>query len=190
MYRKFCIGMTLLLSGCAPAAIGGIGAVGMSAVEDRGLEGVTGDQALRVKLNFELEKKLSDFSGIELTIYKKQVLLTGVVENEKIKADAVRITKAYPGVRKVIDGMNVKGEDGFAEYTRDAWITTKLKSALYTEDNVIAPNYLINTFDKVIYIFGTAQNTAEMNRVLALAGEITSVRRVVNLIEVKKTTQK
>lgn len=186
MLRKFCIGMSLLLSGCAPAAIGGIGSLGMSAAEDRGLDGVASDQALRVKLNFQLEKNLSDFTGIELTVYKGRVLLTGVAGSEKVKADAVRVAKRVKGVRDVIDGMNVRGEDGFSENARDAWITTKLKSSLYTEDDVIAPNFMIRTFDKIIYIFGTAQNTKEMNRVLQIAREITGVRRVVNLIEVKK----
>ncbi len=186
MVKNIFVGLTLLLSGCAPAAIGGIGAIGLCSVDERGVDGVAKDQAIRAALNFEMEKKLSDFSDVELTVYNGRVLLTGVANTPQIKAQAVNIARNTKGVRDVIDGINVEGEDGFAEYTRDGWITTKLKASLYPEDDVVAPNYVIRTFDKVIYIFGTAQNQEEMDRVLYLAHDITGVRRVVNLIEVKK----
>ncbi|MBS0271312.1 MAG: BON domain-containing protein [Proteobacteria bacterium] len=190
MFRKYSLCLSLLLSGCAPLAVGGVGSLGMSAVEDRGLSGVTSDQILRMKLNVELSNELSDFTGITLTVYKGRVLLTGVAGSEQVKADAVRIVKNDPDVVEVIDGMNVQGEDGFSEYTRDGWITTKLKTALYADEDVIAPNYLVTTFDKVIYIFGTAETPSEMKKVIETAYDITGVKRVVNLIEVKKESPK
>lgn len=185
MLKKYSIYLSLLLSGCAPLAVGGMGSLGMSAVEDRGLSGVASDQILRMKLNVELSNNLSDFTGIVLTVYKGRVLLTGVAGNEQIKADAVRIVKSVASVKEVIDGMNVHGEDGFSEYTRDGWITSKIKTALYADEDVIAPNYVVTTFDKVVYIFGTAETAQEMARVLETAYDITGVKKVVNLIEVK-----
>jgi len=162
----------------------------MSTAEERGLQGFASDQALRVKLNFQLSNKLSDFAGIELTVYRGRVLLTGIVANEQVKVDAVRIAKNVSGVREVIDGMNVQGREGLSEYTRDAWMTTKLKAALYVDQEVIAPNYTIRTFDKVIYVFGTAGTKEEMQRVIDHACEITGVRKVVNLIEVQGESHK
>lgn len=178
--------MPLVLSGCAAPLVGGIGAVGMSAVEERGFTGVASDQALRVKLNYALVNELSDFRGIELTIYKGRVLFTGVVANPTIKSDAVQIAQNTQGVKEIIDCMVITGQDSFAEYTRDSWMTTKLKASLYADENVIAPNYLVKTSDKTIYIFGTAQTQEEMDRVMNYAFEITGVKKVVNLMEVKK----
>ena len=191
MIKKCTVFLPLALSGCiAPLAVGGMGATGMTAVEDRGLGGYASDQVLRVKLNFELSNNLSDFTGIELTVYKGRVLLTGVAANAQVKADAVRIARGVSGVREVIDGMNTHGEDGFAEYTRDAWMTTKLKATLYADQEIYAPNYVVRTFDKVIYIFGVAMNKEEMKRVIDHARDITGVRKVVNLIEVAGTPQR
>jgi osmotically-inducible protein OsmY len=190
MIKKYVLFLPLCLSGCGAFLVGGAGTVGMSAVEDRGLTGVIGDRALQIRVNMALSDELSDFSGISTTIYKGRVLLTGVAANEKVKKDAVSITRRVWGVTEVIDGMNVKGEDGFAEYARDAWMTTKLKASLYADQEVIAPNYLVTTFDRVIYVFGTAETREEMQRVINSAYEITGVRRVVNLIEVKRTPQK
>ena len=183
------LSIPLLLSGCvAPVAVGGISAVGLSAAEDRGVGGVMGDQALRMKLNYELVHELPDFSGIELTVYKKRVLLTGLAANKKVKEKAITLTKKYPGVKEVIDGLNVSGSDRFSNYSADAWITTKLKTSLYGKDNIIAPNYVVRTFDKVVYIFGTAQTAMERDRVVEIASDIKGVRRVVDLIEICHTS--
>jgi osmotically-inducible protein OsmY len=181
-----CLVLSLALSGCAAPLVGGIGAIGLSAVEDRGISGVASDQALRVKLNFELSNELEDFTGIELTIYKGRVLFTGVAASEKIKTHTVQIAQNVMGVKEIIDRMNVRGEDGFSEYARDAWMTTKLKGILYTDEDILAPNYLVKTFDKTIYIFGTAQTKEEMNKVMSYAFDITGVKNVVNLMEVRK----
>lgn len=178
--------LPLVLSGCAAPLVGGIGAVGMSAVEDRGLSGVVSDQAIRVKLNYALVNELPDFSGIELTIYKGRVLFTGVVANAKIKSDAVQLAQNVQGVKEIIDAMTIHGQDSFSDYTRDAWMTTKLKASLYADEDVLAPNYIVKTFDKTIYIFGTAQTQQEMDSVMNYAYDITGVKNVVNLMEVKK----
>lgn len=186
MIKKCTVPLLLALSCCTSPA----SETRTTTVEERGFGGFASDQALRVKLNFELSNKLSDFTGIELTVYKGRVLLTGAAANEQVKAEAIRITKGVSGVREVIDGMNVQGADGFSEYTRDGWMTTKLKAALYADEGVYALNYLIRTFDKTIYIFGVAMTKEEMKRVIDNAYDIKGVRRVVNLIEVAGPPQK
>ncbi|MBI2707109.1 MAG: BON domain-containing protein [Proteobacteria bacterium] len=179
MLKKCVVCLSLGLVSCAtsPEPM----PVGM--VENRGITGFASDQVVRVKLNFELSNKLSDFTGIELTVYKGRVLLTGVAASEQVKREAVRISKNVSGVKDVIDGMNIQGEDGFAEYARDAWMTAKLKANLYADQEIDAPAYVVRTFDKVIYVFGTAQTKEEVKRVVEHAYDITGVRKVVNLIE-------
>lgn len=187
MLNRYILCLPLVLTACAgPAIVGGIGTVGFSAVEDRGLGGVASDQVLRVKINYQLHDQLSQFNNYELTIYKGRVLVTGIANNEATKASALGIVKRIEGVTEVIDGINIKGEDGFSEYTRDGWMTTKLKATLYADEDIYAPNFLIHTFDKVIYIFGTAQTPAERDKVIEYANEITGVRRVMNFIQLVK----
>lgn len=191
MFKKSIAFLSLLpltLSGCiAPLAVGGIGAVGMSAVEDRGISGVASDKATWIKLDYALSNEVPSYEGIEITVYKGRVLLTGVVANEKVRTEVLRVAQTVSGVKEVINGLNVRGEDSFSEYTRDGWMTTKLKASLYSDEDVIAPNYVITTFGKIIYIFGTAQNQKEMEKVINYAFDIKGVTKIVNLIEVKKT---
>lgn len=184
--NKTILVLPLLLSGCAAPLVGGIGAVGYSAVEDRGLGGVASDQALHVKIDYQLASKLQDFSGIEITVYKGRVLFTGIVASEKIRSHAVQLAQSVSGVKEILNYLKVKGQDGLGEYTRDAWMTTKLKTALYADEDIIAPNYLVKTSDKTVYIFGTAHTEVEMKKVLKHAYDIKGVKAVVNLIQVKK----
>lgn len=185
MYKKYSILLPLLLSGCAAPLVGGLGSVGMHAVEDRGLGGTFSDEALQFTIRSKLCGEIPNCHVIDMTVYKSRVLMTGVVESPQVKADAVRVAKSVEGVKEVIDGLNVEGKDTFAEYVQDSWITTKLKSAIFSEENVYAPNYTITTFDRVVYIFGTAGSDEEMQIVMNDASDTTGVKRVVNLIEIK-----
>ncbi len=184
MLRKYALCLPLALSGCAIPIVGGIGTVGMSAVEDRGLSGVAADQVLRVKLNEAFFTPFYQFTGVGFTIYKGRVLLTGIVPNEQTKQAALTIAKDVPGVKVVIDGLNIQEDDSFLDDARDTWMTTKLKAYLYADQEIYAPNYLVHTYDRVIYIFGTAPTKEEMTEVINHAREISGVRKVVNLIEV------
>jgi osmotically-inducible protein OsmY len=186
MLNKCILFIPFLLSGCGLAVVGGVGTVGMSAVEHRGITGVASDQYLRMAVDNEIADKLSDSPDIDVTVYNGRVLLTGIASSQKAKVRAVQVAKGVSGVKEVIDGMNVEGEDGLSEYTRDAWMTAKLKGTLYTDEDVMAPNYQVTTFDKIIYIFGTAYSKEEMKRVIEYAYDITGVKKVVNLIEVVK----
>jgi osmotically-inducible protein OsmY len=185
MYKKYSILLPLLLSGCAAPLVGGLGSVGMHAAEDRGLGGTFSDEALQFTIRSKLCGEIPNCHVIDMTVYKSRVLMTGVVESPQVKTDAVRVAKSVEGVKEVIDGLNIEGQDTFAEYVRDSWITTKLKSAIYSEENVYAPNYTITTFDRVVYVFGTAGSQEEMQIVMNDASDITGVKRVVNLIEIK-----
>lgn len=187
MLKKFILCLPLAITGCVgPAIVGGIGTVGLSAVEDRGIEGVASDQVLRVKINYALHDNLNNFSDYELTIYKGRVLVTGIANDTTMKAKALSLVKGVQGVQEVIDGINIKDQDGLSEYARDGWMTTKLKATLYADEDIYAPNYVIRTFDKVIYIFGTAQTAVERDTVIEYASDITGVRRVVNFIQLVK----
>lgn len=191
MPRKTIVCLSLLLlSGCAaPLVVGGAGSLWTHAAEDRGISGSVNDQILRYRLNQVLDGGLSNFDGIELTVYKNRVLLTGVAADESVRKEAVRIVSITSGVRDVIDGMDTQATTGFGEYSRDGWITTKLKACLFADEDLVAPNYVIRTFNKTVYVFGTARSQQEIQKVIEHAADITGVKRVVPLIELYAPAQ-
>lgn len=185
MFKKFIICLPVIVSGCAVPVFGGLGGLGLSAVEDRGLEGVASDQALRISVNSALFDNY-DFIGLNLTVYKERILLTGFVPHEQAKIQAVQIVKNTSGVKDVIDAIKIQPDDEFLEIANDTWLTTKLKTNLYMNQDIYAPNYIVHTFASVVYIFGTASSPEELGKVMEEAHDVEGVRKVVNLIELKE----
>jgi len=180
----------LVLSGCFPAVLGSGAAVGSSAAEDRGLDGAAADQNIRARINYEWLHHPGNFDGIEITVYNGKVLLTGKAKTMKDRQDAVRLSKVAPGVREVFDAIEIGDEGTFPDLSRDAWISTKLRSALLFNEHVYSPNYMIRTEDKVVYILGIAENQKELDEVMKEARHVAGVRRVVNLTEMTKRQPK
>jgi osmotically-inducible protein OsmY len=95
--------------------------------------------------------------------------------------DAVRLVWKAKGVKEVIDEIRVTPKEGdIGDYTRDAWITTKLKSQMLFDKNIASRNYNIKTVGAVVYIMGIAQNQQELNRVTDYARNMSSVVKVIS----------
>lgn len=185
MFTRHLLFVPLLLTGCAaPVAMGGIGAVGLSAVEDRGVGGVASDEVIRVQLNGPLLQKY-EYAGVSLTVYRGRVLLTGIVPNEAIKNEVINIAKDVPGVKEIINGLKIQNDDNVIDTAVDSWMTVNLKGRLYADQDVYAPNYVVTTFDRVIYVFGVAETPQERQAVIQHAYDISGVRKVMNLVQCK-----
>jgi len=176
--------LPLSLSGCiAPFVIGSTAVVGTAAMEERGVDGATTDSAIRMRINYEWSQSPLNYTGIEICVYNGRVLLTGPVRNKRVQDEAVRLAKLAAGVREVIDATKIKGQDNYFD---DGWITTKLKSNMIAHKDIVAQNYTLKTYDGIVYILGTAQDADEVDAVIETAEDIKGVKRVVNLIEIKR----
>ena len=68
-------------------------------------------------------------------------------------------------------------------FAKDAWITTRLRTALTLDKNIQSINYSIDTVNGVVYLIGAAQNRMELNRVIETARTIPNVKRVVSYVK-------
>lgn len=180
--------LPLLCSGCGPLPVIGAGAtVVTAAAEERGLEGIASDARIRSQINYLwLTKEPNLIDQVELSVQSGCVVLTGFVENARLKAEAVRLVRQVDGVTAVYDETQIGPEQSWSGYTRDAWMGTKLKTALLGDENIRSRNYSIRVVDKVVYLMGIAQDQQELNLVLAHARDTANVRRVVNHVQLKQ----
>jgi len=72
----------------------------------------------------------------------------------------------------------------FAEQPEDAWITTKVKLALLTDDVVDGTDVNVDTFDGRVTLHGKVSSAAEKARAATRAKEVDGVSAVENLITV------
>ncbi len=173
------------LGGCA-AAVGVGAAGGVAAYQERGIEGAAKDlkvEALITELWINFDLKLPVKVGVE--VYEGRVLLTGAVADPQMRADAVRLAWKASGVKDVINEIQVTGDSGIVDFTRDSWISTQLKIKLTFDEEVMAINYAIETVNGVIYLIGIAQNQKELDRVIAQGRNIPYVRNIISHVRVK-----
>ena len=175
------------LQGCVGAVIGAGATVGTAAMEERGIAGVTDDAALRIRLNGLFSGKDERlWRKVGLQVYMGRVLLTGAVETEDMRAEAVRLAWSAEGVKEVINEMQIAQSGGATGFARDTWITTLLTSALLFDKDVSSINYSVESVGGIVYLIGLAQDRAELNRVMNHARGMSYVKKVVNYVLIKR----
>jgi osmotically-inducible protein OsmY len=175
-----------VLSGCASTVIGAGATAGVAANQERDFRGAAQDlkvHATITELWFNFDHTFVVRIGLE--VCEGRALLTGAVDDPKVRADAVRLAwKAY-GVKEVINEIQVTAEGGPLMIARDTWITTQLLSRITFDGTILAINYNIETVAGTVYLIGIAQNIDELDRVMAHAREITYVRKIISHVRVK-----
>ena len=171
------------LAGCTGAVVGGAAATGVAAYQERGITGAAKDLRISAEIQelwLRTDHKMLVDVGIE--VYGGRVLLTGVVPNEDMRAQAVKLAWTVSGVQEVINEIQI-GEDGIIDLARDTWITTQLKSKITFDGEIASINYFIETVNGSVYLLGVARNQAELDRVIAHAKSIEYVRKVVSHVK-------
>ena len=173
---------------CTPIGVvlGAGAATGLSAYQERGVDGVARDLRTSTRILDMFARndhRLVKDIGIE--VYEGRALLTGQVESEAFRADAVRLAWAADGVTDVINEIHITNEGGMLDTARDVWISTQLETKLTFDDRILAINYAIETVGATVYLIGIAQNSDELARVQNHARTIPYVRHIVSHVRVK-----
>jgi osmotically-inducible protein OsmY len=103
------------------------------------------------------------------------VTLTGVVDNATDHSEAVKLARATEGVTSVSDQLRVKGETAATTGTvekaagaaTDSWITAKIQSRYFVDDEVKGRNIDVDTRNGLVTLRGTVGSYSE--RLLATA---------------------
>jgi osmotically-inducible protein OsmY len=179
-----------ILSGCGVVA--GVGAAtGIAAYQERGIEGAANDLKIQIRIvDNWLDKDDAIVRKIGLEVYNARVLLTGYAADEKMRAEAVRLTWQAQGVKEVLNEIQLDTDKKETSLARDSWITTQLKSKITFDRDIYAVNYFIETVNGIVYLLGIAQNQHELDLVTAHARGLKYVRRVISHVKIKKPIPK
>jgi osmotically-inducible protein OsmY len=182
------LGLATGLGGCPLAIVGGVGAAGgagYAANQERGVQGTVND--FTIKTNIENAWNKADLNLLatnNVTVYQGRVLLTGTAVNPQRKDEAAEIARTIPGVKAVYNEIQVGLPEGAWSSTKDAWITSEVRSSLVFSD-VRSVNYTIETVDGAVYLIGSARSQAELDHATDLARRVAGVKRVVSYVEVR-----
>jgi osmotically-inducible protein OsmY len=182
------LSLTLAVPGCSIwGAAAGAGAVGATAAQtEKGFRRSVADTEIRITINdLWLQADEQMFRKVNLQVQEGRVLLSGNVPLPEQRVEAVRLAWQAPGVREVINEIEVKDTSSLGNQARDAWISTQLKSTLLFDQDVSSIDYSIETVNQVIYLMGVARSQAELSRVIGHAKEISYVQGVVSYVLLK-----
>lgn len=173
------------LSGCVPLVAGAAATTGVAVVQERSVGSALDDTAMDANINaLLLGESGALFRKVGVEVLEGRVLLTGVVPTPEDRIKATMVAWRSPGVKEVINELQVSDKTGIVNYSKDAWITTLLRAKILTDSNILDINYSVETVNGVIYLIGIAQNQGELDRVTNYARNISGVERVVSYVRV------
>lgn len=180
--------LSFAVGACDPVSltIGAAATTGVAAYQERGIKGVARDIATEARvLNLWLQKDPGIVAKVSIEVYEGRALITGIVQKEEMRADAIGLAWKADGVKDVLNEVIVGEAGGFGELARDTAVTAELKSKLTFDEQVHAVNYAIETVRGTVYLIGIAQNQQELDRVISRARNISYVKRVISHVRVK-----
>lgn len=178
--------LLLTATGCAPAILGGGAYVAKAGTSERGLGGTFSDLDIQAGINkrwFNFDADMN--KRFDLTVTEGRVLITGQARDQQQKVEASRLTWETPGVKEVLNEASVDGSTTIGSFSKDLWITTKLRTYLTVDMDIAGRNYTIDTVKGVVYLMGVARSQDELNRVTTHASNISGVERVVSYARVE-----
>ena len=180
---------SLNIFSCSPAGIlASGGATGMVVAEgDRSLGTVVDDTT--IKLNIAAKFISSDdnlFVDVSTSVLEGRVLLTGLVDNQEIRIDAVRRVWEVEGVNEVINEIQIGNRASLKEYVQDVWITTQVRGLAAKEIGLRSVAYNFETIQGKVYIVGITSKPDQLEKLINATKTIKGVKEIVNYVIVKK----
>jgi len=115
------------------------------------------------------------------------VSLTGTVSEESHKSLAQETVAGLPGVERVDNRLEVKGD--YPAEKSDAWLSAKVKTTLLFHQNVSAMTE-VSTKDGIVTLKGDATSQAQKDLTTEYARDVEGVKDVWNDMRVVNTSEK
>tara|TARA_Y100000590_G_scaffold409758_1_gene502221 strand:- start:736 stop:1323 length:588 start_codon:yes stop_codon:yes gene_type:complete len=182
--------LLLLVSGygCTPAGVlASGGATTMVIAEgDRSLGSVVDDTTIKLNISGKfLQSENNLFINVDTRVIDGRVLLTGIVDNQEIRIEAVKKVWEVEGVKEVINEIEV-GNKTAKEYANDLWITTQIKAISAKEIGLRSLSYNFETIKGKVFVAGVTSRPEQLNTLLEIIKNVKGVKEIVNYVVVKE----
>ncbi len=171
----------IILTGCVGVGSKGLFGTGVSvALDPRTLGTQIDDSIMQKSMSARiLAKDKKYFLSVKSKVLDGRIFITGKVDSPEEKLQITKIAWETKGTRSVRNDLKIKKEFNFKQSAKDLLITTQFRTALIVNKNIKATNYQIDTYKKIIYVYGIALNSEEKDLVISEAKEILDVENVI-----------
>ena len=188
----FSVFLLFILSNLYSCSPGGVlasgGATTMVVAEgDRTLGTVVDDATIKINISSNLLSTSTNlFVNINTNVIEGRVLLTGIVDTQEIRIEAVRKVWEVDGVREVINEIEIGGKTTIKEYANDLWITTQVKGLAAKTIGLRSLSYNFETIKGKVYIAGITSRPEQLEQVIEATKTIKGVKEIVNYVIIKE----
>ena len=179
---------SLNILSCSPAGIlASGGATGMVVAEgDRSFGTVVDDATIKINIAAKLINSDDNlFVDVSTSVLEGRVLLTGLVDNQEIRIDAVRKVWEVEGVNEVINEIQIGNRASLKEYAQDVWITTQVRGLAAKSVGLRSIAYNYETIQGKVYIVGVTSRPEQLETIIDVAKTVKGVTEIVNYVIVK-----
>ena len=183
--KKIIILISLVfISGCVGYSSTGVFGTGVSiALDPRSLGTQIDDSIMQQNLRARLiSADKSYIISVKTKILDGRIFLTGKVNSVEDKLKITKLAWEIKGARSVNNDLQIKEKFDFKRSAKDLLITSQLRAAIIGNKKIKSVNYNIDTYKKIIYVYGIAQNKTERDEVTKEAKQILDVEDVITSI--------
>lgn len=167
--KSYKIGAILLilstLQGCTAVAVVALTTGASMATDRRSIGNQIDDQSIEVEAYNELTKNkaLNDNTNLHVISVNGSVLIIGQAPNTYLRDQAIKIINNINGVVRVHNQIRLGNLTSITTQTNDVWLTSKVKSALFSSDEVKGNTIKVITENAEVFLMGlVTQKEAEI----------------------------
>ena len=175
--------LTLSLQGCI-SAVGAAAVGGVLIYKRKSVESFARDQHIKSEINNAYVKNgaLWEHNHIVVSSVNGNVLLAGEARTTALRDEAVALAKNVNGVQRVYNEITIGKPVSLWRKTRDASITTIIKSKMLVARNFDPSGIKVITNNGIVYLMGVASPT-QSDKAAEIAGTTTGVKKVVKVFQ-------
>ena len=179
----------LLNQGCSPTSIlaTGGGSALVVAEGERSMGDVIDDATIKVNIAAKfLNAGNNLFVNINTSVLEGRVLLTGLVDNQEIRIDAVRLVWEVEGVKEIINEIEIGDRSTLTDYASDLWINTQARGVAAKTVGIKSITFNFETIKGKIYIAGISSRPDLLDEMVTALKNIKGVNEIVNYVVIKE----
>lgn len=171
-----------VLSACAPLMVGGFVGTVMVASDRRTSGAQLEDEAIERKTSAAMSENFGDNVHVNATSFNRQVLLTGEVPTERVRAQVEQLVSKIANVKSVVNELGIGAPSSVADRSGDVLLSTRVKAALVDSNDIFASSFKVVTERKTVYLMGLVTRR-EGDRATDVVRGVSNVKRVVRVFE-------
>ena len=175
--------------GCSPAGVLATGGGGVMVVAEgeRSLGTVIDDATIKVNIAAKFLNADSNlFVNINTSVLEGRVLLTGLVDNQEIRIEAVRLVWKVEGVQEIINEIEIGNRSTLKDYAADLWINTQARAIAAKTVGIKAITFNFETIQGKIYIAGITTRPDLLDEMIIALKNIKGVNEIVNYVMIRE----